>query len=49
MKRFIILAPLSKYFRARVVILLEAGYSVPEIAERLIIADVSMKNTFSYW
>ena len=39
-------APLSKDLRARVVILLEAGYSVPEIAERLIIADASVRNIY---
>ena len=47
MKRFIMPAPLSKDLRARVVILLEAGYSVPEIAERLIIADISVRNIYS--
>ena len=39
-------APLSKDLRARVVILLEAGYSVAEIAERLIIADASVRNIY---
>lgn len=39
-------APLSKDLRARVVILLEAGYSVPEIAERFIIADASVRNIY---
>ena len=47
MKRFIMPAPLSKDLRARVVILLETGYFVPEIAERLIIADISVRNIYS--
>ena len=46
MKRFIMPAPLSKYSRAKAVILLEAGYSVPKIVERLIIADASVRNIY---
>ena len=38
------LASLSKDLRARGVILLEVGYSVLEIAERIIVAYISVKN-----
>jgi transposase len=39
-------SPLSKDLRARVIILLEAGYSTAEISERLIIADASVRNIY---
>ena len=40
-------APLPKDLRVRVVILSEAGYCVPEIAERPIIADTSVRNIYN--
>ena len=39
-------APLSEDLRIRVIALLEDGHSAPEVAERLLIADASVRNIY---